>query len=128
MHQQFLEPQQFLLYLFSMYSIIAPAKSVSSIHVKISEGLAAARRIFDLLDTKAQTVEAAQPVELREFKKEIVFDRVSFKYDTGDIVLDDINFSVKKGQIVAIVGPSGSGKSTLIDMVCRFHDPLQRND
>ena len=125
LHQQFLEPQQFLLYLFSMYSIIAPAKSVSSIHVKVSEGLAAARRIFDLLDTKAQTVEVAQPVELREFKKEIVFDRVSFKYDTGDIVLDEINFNVKKGQIVAIVGPSGSGKSTLIDMVCRFHDPLQ---
>jgi subfamily B ATP-binding cassette protein MsbA len=124
LHQQFLEPQQFLLYLFSMYSIIAPAKSVSSIHVKISEGLAAARRIFDLLDTKAQTVEAAQPIHLTEFKNEIVFDRVSFKYDTGDIVLDDINFSVRKGQIVAIVGPSGSGKSTLIDMVCRFHDPL----
>jgi subfamily B ATP-binding cassette protein MsbA len=124
LHQQFLEPQQFLLYLFSMYSIIAPAKSVSSIHVRISEGLAAAGRIFDLLDTKAQTTEVEQPVELREFKNEIVFDRVSFKYDRGDIVLDDINFSVKKGQIVAIVGPSGSGKSTLIDMVCRFHDPL----
>ncbi len=125
LRQEFLEPQQFLLYLFSMYSIIAPAKSVSSIHVKINEGLAAARRIFDLLDTRPQTVQTAQPIELGEFRKEIVFDHVSFKYDTGDIVLDDITFSVTKGQIVAVVGPSGSGKSTLIDLVCRFHDPLR---
>jgi ATP-binding cassette, subfamily B, bacterial MsbA len=124
LHQNFLKPDQFLLYLFSMYSIITPAKSVSSLHVKISEGLAAAKRIFDLLDTKPQTVEVAHPVELGEFQRDIVFDRVSFRYNTGDIVLDDISFEVKKGQIVAIVGPSGSGKSTLIDLVCRFHDPL----
>lgn len=121
---QFLSPQDFLLYLFAMYSIITPAKSVSSIHIKISEGLAAARRIFELLDTKPQVVESTQPVQLTGFKRDIVFDHVYFKYQTGEVVLEDINFSVKKGEIVALVGPSGSGKSTLVDLVCRFHDPL----
>jgi ATP-binding cassette, subfamily B, bacterial MsbA len=121
---QLLATGDFNLFIFLMFFIIAPAKSVSNIHVRINEGLAAARRIFDLLDTEPQTVEVKNPVELGAFKKEISFVGVSFKYDTGDTVLHDINFKVAKGQIVAIVGPSGSGKSTLIDLVCRFHDPL----
>ncbi len=124
LHNRLLSANDFNLFIFLMFFIIAPAKSVSNIHVRINEGLAASRRIFDLLDTAPTPVEVAQPKELTSFKKDIVFENVSFKYDTGDIVLNDVNFSVTKGQIVAIVGPSGSGKSTLIDLVCRFHDPL----
>jgi subfamily B ATP-binding cassette protein MsbA len=125
LQHQFLSPQDFILYLFAMYSIITPAKSISSIHIKLNEGLAAAHRIFELLDTQPQVVESAQPLQLTSFKNDIVFDHVSFKYETGDVVLEDITFTVKKGQIVALVGPSGSGKSTLVDLVCRFHDPLR---
>jgi subfamily B ATP-binding cassette protein MsbA len=50
---------------------------------------------------------------------------VYFKYDTSDIVLADVSFSVRKGEIVALVGPSGGGKSTIVDLLCRFHDPLK---
>ncbi|MFH2056840.1 MAG: ABC transporter ATP-binding protein [bacterium] len=122
--QQFLAPSDFLLFLFAMFSIINPAKSVSNVNVRIYEGLAAARRIFDLLDVKPTVVETAQPTQIASFEKEIRYEGVSFRYDTGEIVLKDVDFSVRKGEIVALVGPSGGGKSTMVDLLCRFHDPL----
>jgi subfamily B ATP-binding cassette protein MsbA len=121
--EQFLAPSDFLLFLFAMFSIINPAKAVSSVNVRIYEGLAAAKRIFDLLDVEPTVVEIARPVELLEFGNEIKYEAVSFRYDTGDLVLRDVSFAVAKGEIVALVGPSGGGKSTLVDLLCRFHDP-----
>ncbi len=118
-----LQANDLMLYVLAMFSIIAPAKSVSSVHVKINEGMAAAQRIFDLLDTEPKVVEAAKPVQIKSFENEIVFDKVEFEYNDREPVLKDICFKVKKGQIVALVGASGSGKSTLVDLLCRFHDP-----
>lgn len=122
---QFLEPRYFLLYLLAMFSIINPAKSVSNVNIRVSEGLAAAKRIFDLLDTDPGVVEIANPVVLSGFKHEVVYDNVSFEYNPGEIVLEDIYLTVKKGDIVALVGPSGAGKSTLVDLLCRFQDPIK---
>jgi subfamily B ATP-binding cassette protein MsbA len=61
---------------------------------------------------------------IKEFKQSIIFDNVSFKYDTSDVVLKDISLNVSKGEVIAIVGPSGSGKSTFVDLIPRFYDPL----
>ena len=58
-------------------------------------------------------------------KQSIVFDNVSFKYDTSDVVLKEIRLNVSKGEVIAIVGPSGSGKSTFVDLIPRFYDPLE---
>ena len=119
-----LQPKDLWLFVLAMFSIINPAKSVSNVHVKINEGLAAAQRIFELLDTEPKVVEPAAPVQIRSFQREIVFEKVSFEYNPGEPVLEDINFTVTKGQIIALVGASGSGKSTLVDLLCRFHDPI----
>lgn len=123
--EQFLAPSDFLLFLFAMFSIINPAKAVSNVNVRIYEGLAAAKRIFDLLDVKPTVVERPNPQQIASFEKEILYDNVSFRYDTSDLVLHDVSFTVRKGEIVALVGPSGGGKSTLVDLLCRFHDPLK---
>jgi subfamily B ATP-binding cassette protein MsbA len=122
---QFLDPRYFLLYLLAMFSIINPAKSVSNVNIRVSEGLAAAKRIFDLLDTKPGVVETVNPVVLRGFEGEIIYDNVSFEYNPGETVLENISLTVKKGEIVALVGPSGAGKSTLVDLLCRFQDPIK---
>ena len=90
--------------------------------------MAAAQRIFDLLDTEPRVVEAAKPVEIKSFENEIVFDKVGFEYNTGEAVLKEISFRVKKGQIVAVVDASGRDKSTLVDLFCRFHDAPQQRD
>ncbi|MGB5105907.1 MAG: ABC transporter ATP-binding protein, partial [Candidatus Zixiibacteriota bacterium] len=118
-----LQPNDLMLYILAMFSIINPAKSVSSLHVKLNEGMASAQRIFDLLDVQPRVVEPERPIEIASFEREIVFDNVGFEYNEGEPVLQDISFKVKKGQIIALVGPSGSGKSTLVDLLCRFDDP-----
>lgn len=120
---QLMSNQDFLLFLLAMFSIINPAKGVSTVHIKINEGLAAAERIFRLLDTRPDVTETREPKQLKEFRDEIVFDNVSFEYNPGEPVLKDISFRVGRGEIVALVGPSGGGKSTLVDLLCRFHDP-----
>ncbi len=123
LHQEFLSSKDFMLYLFAMFSIIQPAKSVSNIHIKLSEGVAAAKRIFELIDTNPRVCEAAQPKALKSFEREIVFENVSFAYNEGEPVLHDVSFKLRKGEVIALVGPSGAGKSTIVDLLCRFHDP-----
>ncbi len=118
-----LSPDDFMLYILAMFSIIAPAKSLSSLHVKVQEGLAAADRIFEVLDTRSSVTSKPNALKLDEFRNEIRYDCVSFAYDNGVEVLHDISFRVNHGDIVAVVGPSGAGKSTLLDLLPRFYDP-----
>lgn len=120
-----LKPEDFLLYLFAMFSLIAPAKSLSLAHAKVQEGMAAAARIFEIIDTAPHIVEDPQAQPVTGFRLKIVFADVSFRYDTGPWVLRDINLSVNAGEVVAVVGPSGSGKSTLVDLLSRFYDPTE---
>jgi ATP-binding cassette, subfamily B, bacterial MsbA len=84
--------------------------------------LASAERVFDLLDQPPSEVD--KPGEgIARFERDIVFDRVSFRYGSGDPVLSDISFRLPRGKVVALVGPSGAGKSTAADLLPRFHDP-----
>jgi subfamily B ATP-binding cassette protein MsbA len=84
--------------------------------------LAAAERIFDVLDapSEAQTDSGTRSVDA--FRDRIVFDRVWFAYDS-EPVLRDLSFTARRGEIVALVGASGAGKSTLVDLVPRFYEP-----
>ncbi|MEI4896847.1 ATP-binding cassette domain-containing protein, partial [Klebsiella pneumoniae] len=62
--------------------------------------------------------------QVTRFEREIVFDRVSFRYADGSIVLREISFVLPKGKMIALVGPSGAGKTTIADLLPRFHDPV----
>jgi ABC-type multidrug transport system fused ATPase/permease subunit len=106
-----------------MFSLIKPVKSLSNIHIKIQEGMAAAGRIFEVLDTPPQVTEPERPVNLTTFREKIKFDDIVFAYDTGERVINHVSFEVNKGEIMALVGPSGAGKSTLFDLLPRFYDP-----
>ena len=120
-----LTPGKFLIFLAAMLSTLHPVKNISYASTKIQEGLAAAKRIFALLDTKPDIVDAPDAVDIRAIGEEIAFNHVSFRYGGTDPVLEDIDFKVKKGQVVALVGPSGAGKSTLVDLIPRFYDPTE---
>ncbi|MEK7698098.1 MAG: ATP-binding cassette domain-containing protein, partial [Nitrospirota bacterium] len=88
----------------------------------LQQARAASERIFYLLE---QQPEVDGTKNLTEIKNEIVFDNVTFIYPgTRKKVLDDINFRVKKGELVAIVGKSGAGKTTMVDMLPRFYKPV----
>lgn len=118
-----MKASEFLGFLFAIFQLMPPIKELSSVNNRVQEATAAGRRVFEILDMEPNIKNVRQPVLLTEFASSIEFRNVSFVYDKGDIVLDNINFTIRKGEVVAIVGPSGSGKSTLVDLVPRFYDP-----
>ncbi len=118
-----LDAGDFMTYVVAMFSLIKPVKSLSQIHIKLQEGMAAAERIFNVLDTPEKVTDPATPKILTNLTDSIKYSNISFSYNGTDKVLDDISFSVRKGEVVAFVGPSGGGKSTLLDLLPRFYDP-----
>jgi subfamily B ATP-binding cassette protein MsbA len=123
--QRALEPQQFFIFLFAMLQLMSPLKSLSNVNATLQEGLAAAVRIFRLLDTKP-TIASQPGARLASGVRDgIEFQGVAFHYGAGADVLHNVSFRVRSGEVVALVGPSGAGKSTLVDLVARFHDPTE---
>lgn len=115
-------PGEFFSFMAALAMLYDPLRGLSKANVEIQEGLAAAKRIFELLEEQPEVKDAEDAIDLPPFQKEIVFSNVSFKYE-DEWVLKDINFRIEKGEKVAIVGPSGAGKSTLVNLLLRFYDP-----
>lgn len=113
--------EEFIVYIMFYWKVLEPAKAISNSYAAIQKGIVSAERIFSILDTPEEIRERENPVGIAEFKESIVFDNVSFSYG-GEPVLQDINLTIPKGSMVAIVGPSGAGKSTLADLLPRFWD------
>jgi ATP-binding cassette, subfamily B, bacterial MsbA len=118
-----LSPDHFLLFLFLIFSLVHPVKELGQVHSKIQEGMAAADRIFDVLDTEPEVKDTKAGRVLSAPKGRVAFQDVNFSYLPGEPVLRGINMEVESGEIVALVGSSGGGKSTLIDLIPRFYDP-----
>ncbi len=112
----------FSAFFFSMMSLIRPIKRLARLHSVNQQALAAAVRVFETLDIEPTIVELPKAKELLPFRREIVFDRVSFQYDDQP-VLRGISLSIPSGEVTALVGPSGGGKTTLANLVPRFYDP-----
>ena len=121
--QKGVSAEDFIRFILILFSILGPIKQLSNVNLKIQIGAASAERIFGLLDTPPEIVEDPDPVELDVFNNAIEFDQIYFEYsDADERVLDEVSFTIKKGEIVALVGPSGSGKSTIADLIPRFFD------
>jgi len=116
---------RFFLFLVALFSLMQPVKKLSHINIDIQQGLAAADRVFEVLETEPKIQNPPQPVKLKFFEKEINFENIVFHYDNHKPVLEEINLKIKRGEIIAVVGPSGAGKSTLMDLLARFYDPQE---
>ncbi|MEE9553296.1 MAG: ABC transporter ATP-binding protein [candidate division Zixibacteria bacterium] len=119
-----LTPDRFLLFLAALFSLTQPLKVLSRVNIDIQQGLAAATRIFAVLDTEPKIIDKPQAIILDGFNDALRFEDVSFKYNEDGFVLENINLALKKGQVMALVGPSGGGKSTIVDLIPRFYDPI----
>jgi subfamily B ATP-binding cassette protein MsbA len=115
-------PGTFFSFLTALLMLYQPIKSLSSVQNTAQEGLAAAVRVFDLMDREPEIQEAPRAMVLPHLTKEISYSGVSFAYDGRENVLHDIDFNVRRGEVVALVGPSGAGKSTLLSLLPRFYD------
>jgi subfamily B ATP-binding cassette protein MsbA len=116
-----MSPGEFFSFTVALVFFYRPLKDLNGVNNVLQDGVAAARRIFDVLDTQPEIMnKAGARCVPRDFNS-IEFDSVSFKYE-DDLVLKDINLTVRSGQTIAIVGKSGGGKTTLVNLLPRFYD------
>jgi subfamily B ATP-binding cassette protein MsbA len=114
-------PGTFFSFMAALVMFYQPIKRISKLNNVIQEGLAAAVRVYDILDIDSDIKERTDARELDPGNHSVVFDNVSFRYDE-QMVLKNINLEVKEGEIVALVGMSGGGKTTLANLIPRFYD------
>jgi ABC-type multidrug transport system fused ATPase/permease subunit len=111
----------FLSYTVSFYE---PINRLTDIDNVFQEAIAAGERIFELLDETAEIEDEPDAVELPAVQGQVAFQDVHFRYGTGDEVLQDVDFVMAPGEMVALVGPSGAGKTSIANLLCRFYDPI----
>lgn len=99
-----------------------PLTEASFIINTLQSALASTERTFELLDSEEEVPDTKKPVKLKDVKGEISFEHVSFGYTPSNILMKDINFTVKPGQKIAVVGSTGAGKTTLINLLMRFYE------
>jgi len=119
-----LNAQEFIGYILIFSQIIPPAKSLTTSYYLIQKGSASAQRVYEILDAENEIVDVENPKQIKLLNNQIEFNNLSFSYEK-QTVLKDINFSIGKGKMIALVGQSGSGKSTLADLLARFYDIKQ---
>lgn len=117
----------FMLFFVVFARLIVPAKALMTTYYTLQRGMAAATRVYEVIDADEKIVECENPLPVQKLRDRIEFKDVSFSYRDVDApeeceVLRHIDLTIRKGEVVAVVGPSGSGKSTLVDLLPRFYD------
>ncbi|TMA16315.1 MAG: ATP-binding cassette domain-containing protein [Deltaproteobacteria bacterium] len=117
-----LQPDRVISFLATIVLLYTPLKSLGGTGQGVTQGLAGARRLWEVLDEPVDPVPGH--LELAPFTREIRFERVSFRYRAeGPLVLRNVDLSLRRGEVIALVGPSGGGKTTLVNLLPRFADP-----
>jgi subfamily B ATP-binding cassette protein MsbA len=111
----------FFSFMTALFLLYNPIKNLNKVNLEIQDGLAAATRVFELLDTIPEIKDDQDAVSLSSISKGIDFRKINFRYD-GELVLKEILLSVKVGEVIALVGMSGAGKTSLVNLLPRFYD------
>lgn len=113
---------KFVSFLLYTTMFVYPVEIMGQVARIMHRATSSAHRVFEVLDTRPEVVDVAEPVVLDELKGQVDFDRVTFAYDGVRQVIKGLSFSVKPGELIGLVGPSGGGKTTLINLLTRFYD------
>ena len=109
----------FIAYLWMLYE---PLRWFGELNTWSSRAMSGAEKVFEIVDTPAETEDRDDPVEMKDVRGEVEFSDVVFAYEPGKPVLHDINLNVQPGEMIGLVGKSGSGKTTMTNLLCRFYD------
>ena len=118
---QSIKGSTFIVFIGLAYNILTPAKAISKSIFSIRKGDAAASRIIEILEAENKLEDKANAINKITFKSKIEFNNVKFSYD-NQVIIPNLNLTIKKGETVAIVGQSGSGKTTIANLLSRFYD------
>ncbi len=113
---------QFNIYVVMLFG---PTRALGAVVQHLQNGLAAADRIFEILDLKPEIESPVTASKRERIEGHIRFERVSFRYGRGGIVLHDIDLDIAPGATVGIIGPTGSGKTTFVSLIARYYDPTE---
>ena len=128
LEDQTMQSDDFIKFILLLFAMLQPIRKLSNVNVVFQNGIAAAERVFSILDNENKIVQRKNPIHIDDFNSSIKFKEVDFKYAGNEnMILENINLEIKKGQTVAIVGKSGAGKTTLSDLIPRFYDPYNGN-
>ncbi len=103
--------------------LLSPVQGLMGLYTNLATARVSLGRVHEILDTPIEVTERDDAIALDEARGEVELEGVSFTFDRGNAVLDDVTLSVRPGEVVAIVGPSGGGKSTVVDLLLRHLDP-----
>jgi subfamily B ATP-binding cassette protein MsbA len=116
-----LTPGAFFSFMTALFMLYAPIRDLNKVNLEVQEGMAAAIRVFELLDTTPDIKDEEKAPPLPSISKGVEFQEVTFKYG-DEAVLKDISLHVKVGEVIALVGMSGAGKTSLVNLLPRFYD------
>ncbi|MDI3478247.1 MAG: ATP-binding cassette, subfamily multidrug efflux pump [Thermoanaerobacterium sp.] len=110
---------------FTMYigMFWRPILDISNFYNSLVMSFASAERIFEIMDIEPDIVDMKNAIKMPRIKGTVEFKNVTFSYDDGNVVLDNVSFKVNPGETVALVGPTGAGKTTIVNLISRFYDP-----
>ncbi|HET7786024.1 MAG TPA: ABC transporter transmembrane domain-containing protein [Myxococcales bacterium] len=119
-----LQPERVISFLATIVLLYTPLKSLGGTGQGVTQGMAGARRLWEVLDEPVEPVPGT--ARIPPFTEEVRFERVSFRYRSeGPAVLRNVDLTLRRGEVIALVGPSGGGKTTLMNLVPRFADPSE---
>ncbi len=115
--------ETFFAFLFAFFNLLDPSKKFATAYYNVQKGIAAIQRVEKVLDAEVTIKDPENPASIAAFEKNIEYQHIYFKYPTSERwIIDNINLTISKGQVIALVGNSGAGKSTLADLLPRFYD------
>jgi subfamily B ATP-binding cassette protein MsbA len=112
-----------ITFMLMVMRLLPPLKQLSQAPTTAQQSFASAERLFEVLDLPTEPMLDKGTQQVSELREALTFDGVSFGYDGDELVLRDVNFTARRGQVIALVGASGAGKSTLVDLIPRFYEP-----
>ncbi|HLW62637.1 MAG TPA: ABC transporter ATP-binding protein [Flavobacterium sp.] len=122
---QSLKGSDFIAYIGLAYNILTPAKAISKASYQVKNGMAAAERVFEIIETPNVIRDTEYSVGIDSFTDKVSLKNITFSYDGERDVLKNFSLEIPKGKMVALVGQSGSGKSTIANLLMRFYDVNQ---
>ena len=105
--------------------IMWPIQDMARVYAQMQNAVASAERIFHLIDTEPDVKDLPKTIETETIQGDIRFEDVHFHYEEGDPVIKGLDFHIKHGEMVALVGPTGGGKTTIVNLLCRFYEPTR---